>query len=367
MSRHGRRREEEIRRARRIFAVSMAIAIALIAFIVIYIFINPPTPYYNGRYSSILREVLKKFQNDPRWSNKSIYLPVLHEIFYEYYLKLYNTSFIMNKTFEIARDRSIIYRVFLAANETLYVETRGNGTYYYILSLDEQGYIRLLNEALPGNSTREIRVSNVLYLKISNETRKVIIYNETYLILLTNSTKPVRGYIFINKTPPLNLSSILDVYPVEYTVWLFQNWVKDRYNIIETNLETLENTRPPWEIIRDDIGEITSFEACLLLYKLYNITGIETRVIAIDIDGDNELDNFALALKYDKSPEAFGKAIIDYILEDANIHVNMREISIKHAVTYDATWIILDPLYEEKYIPGSITNIQFYEYIGIII
>ncbi|GEM_PF-5663554 len=367
MGRSRRRREEEIRRARRIFAVSMSIAIALLAIIVIYIFLNPPTPYYNGKYSGVLKEIFSKFQDDPRWSNEKIYMPILHEIFYEYYVELYNTSLIMNKTFEIAKNESMLFRVFLGANETLYVETYGNGPYYYILSIDKEGHIRLLNEALPGNSSREIRVSNVLYLTISNETRRIIVYNETYLIFLTNSTRVVRGYVFINKTPPVNLSSILDIYPVEYTVWLFENWVKDRYVIKPADLEALDETRPPWEIIGSDVKEITSLEACILLNRLYNFTGIETHIIAIDMDGDGELDNFALALKYDKNPQAFGRAIVDYILEDANIRVGGREISIKHAVTYTTTWIILDPLYEDKYIPGSITGVAYYEYIGMII
>ncbi len=363
-----RRREEEIRRARRVFAISMGLAIAILAVIVIYVLMQPiPTGYYTGVYREELDDLFKKFMNDPRWNDTSIYADIFRYVFYNYYRKLYNTSMIMNKTFSITRYESTLFTVFLGAYESLYVETRGNGTYYYILTLDERGRIRLMNQAIPGNSSREITVSETLYLTIMNTTKQVILYNDTYLLFLTNSTIPVKGYVFINKTPPTNLSRILDIYPVEYTVWLFENWIRDRYEITPVDPDKIGETRPPWTIYSENVTEITSLEACILLYKLYNFTGIESHIIAIDLDGDRELDHFALAIKYDRGPRAFGNAILNYILRDANIYVSETRFSFKHAITETGTWIILDPVYELKYVPACIVGVQYYDNLGIVL
>ncbi|MEM1768549.1 MAG: hypothetical protein QXX35_00630 [Desulfurococcaceae archaeon] len=364
---------EELKRARkRFFTISMSIAMVFLTILVVYMIVNLPTGYYRGRYSSILKNVFEKIQSDENWDNETIYNVYLREIFYEYYVNLYNTSIIFNQSFLLTPDNSIaIYRVFLGANETLFIETYGNDTYYLTLSLDVQGRMNLLGYAIPGNTSRNIEVSDVIYLKIENYnlTKRVILYNETYLIIYTNISKPVSGYVFVNKTPPLNLTSILRIIPVEYTIWLFQNWIRDRYyikTIDKNNIENvLRNTRPPWEILDKSIKEITVLEACILLYRLYSLMNIESKVIAIDLDGDNELDHFAIAVKYTRTVNDYVRIMIDYILNDANIYIEETDVNVKHAVVDNTYWLILDPVYELKYVPSFI-KLKYYINLGIV-
>jgi len=362
-----KREKEEIRKRQRILVVSMAITIIILVVIVI-LFINyQPSIYYNGRYANVLRELFDRFKNDPRWNNKTYYYPILREVFYKYYLNLYNTSVLINETFTIKKDEIIRYPVFIGANETIYVETYGNGTYYYILSLDPDGKVLLPESAGVGNSSKEIRFPNEIELNIGNTTKKTILYGTGYLLLTTNSTEIIYGRIFVNKTPPLNLSSILTLFPEEYTIWLFQNWIKDSYVIKKIELDKLQDTRPPWDIIDGDAREITILEACILLNRLYFIAGFNTSIIAIDLDGDNELDSFALAFNYSKDPNTYAKIMVEYILRDVNIYIESTEINVKHIkVNSTKYYIILDPLHEDKHIPGCIKNIIYYSNIGYI-
>jgi len=362
-----RREKEEIKRRQRILTISMLITIIILAVIVILSINYQPSIYYNGRYANVLRDLFERFKNDPRWINKTYYHPVLREIFYEYYIRLYNTSVLINNTFTIVKDKVIRYPVFIGANETIYIETYGNGTYYYVLSLDPDGKVIIPESAGVGNSSKEIRFPSEIELTIGNTTKKTILYGTGYILLTTNSTEPVHGRLFVNKTPPLNLSSILTLFPEEYTIWLFQNWVKDRFIIKKIELDKLQDTRPPWDIIDGNVSEITILEACILLNRLYFAIGFNTSIIAIDLDGDNELDTFALAFKYSKDPNAYVKTLIEYILSDANIYIKPMEINVKYIkINITKYYIILDPLHEDKYIPGFIRGVTYYSNIGYI-
>lgn len=367
-----KRREDEVRKARKKFVISMTIALVVLTILVVYMIVNMPTGYYRGRYSSLLKELFEKLVNDEEWSNESNYHIYLREIFYEYYIKLYNTSFIFNYTFLLRPGQeSVVYRVFLGANETLYVETYGNDTYYYTISLDIHGKINILGYALLGNSSRSIAISDVIELTLErrNATLRTVLYNESYLIIFTNISRPVSGYVFVNKTPPVNLTSILRVVPIEYTVWLFQNWIRDRYTILTRERVSIDdmirNVKPPWDILSKDTRDITILEACILLHRLYSIVGIENRILAIDLDGDSELDHFAIAIKYAKTPSDYVRIMTDYILNDANINIIDREVNVKYATALEANWIIVDPVYEYKYVPAFI-NLKYYYNLGIV-
>ncbi len=345
--------EEYKRKVKIITSIVIVVTIIVLSAIVIMIFLHPPTIYYSGKYGEELRHLIDNYMNDPRWSNKTIYRTVLREIFYQYYLTLYNTSSGVNTSFIITKDRSVAIKTFLATNESLHIETYGNGTYYYILALDPNGHIRLSNYAIAGNSVHDFPVNATLY-------------NDTYIILVTNSTKTVKGYVYLWRKPPKDLTTILKLYPIEYTTWLFETWVKDRYVIRPIDFNELSSTRPPWEIVDVNVKEINSLEAVLLLNRLYNLTGFETHIIAIDLDGDGEMDHVSLMIKYGKDPRAYGSAILDYILRDVNIYVNYKEYLFKHVVYNGEIWMILDPLYEAKYVPSYIVDKEIYEFVGII-
>jgi len=354
--------QEMKRRTKLILTVSMIVTIAVLGTIAILLLnINEQSVYYSGKYALSLKSLIMKYRGDDRWRNETIYYGVLRKIFYEYYLKLYNLSTGVNNTFLISRDHQLVINVFLATNETLYIETYGNDTYYYVISLDkDMSFLKkngsnLLVDVTLGNSEHEIRIE------------AKYIYNETYIILFTNATTPVKGWIYFKRTPPLNLSSILAMHPFEYTSWLFQNWVKERYLIKPVDLEHLENTRPPWIIIQDNVTEITSLEAVLLLDRLYNLTGFETRYCAVDLNGDGEADHVALMVRYNKRGDFYGNVLVNYVLRDANIYFENMKVKFKHVVLGNATWIVLDPLYEAKYIPSFIQGTDVYEIIGLIL
>ncbi|OYT38793.1 MAG: hypothetical protein B6U89_05270 [Desulfurococcales archaeon ex4484_58] len=349
-----------IERRRKIIMSSIIGVVVTITLILtlIMIFTKAPTTKYYGIYAEALNNIIEKYTKDPRWNDLNTYKQVLHEIYYEYYKRLYNTSIITNTTFTISNKTSYVIRVFLATNETIYVKTKGNGTYYCIVSLTDKP------EEIEKNLIVSFAVNSSGVDKIINI--EVPIYAESFFILYTNSSKPIHGYIFINKTPPGNLTTILRVFPIEYTTWLFESWIKDRYIIKPIDPEEISETRPPWEIVYKNITEITSLEACLLMSRLYNLTGIRNHIIAVDLDGDGEMDHIALMIEYEKDPSMFGNAILNYILRDVNLNIEPGEVKFKHVIFYGKTWMVIDPLYEMKYIPAYIPGKEVYETLGII-
>jgi len=361
-----RRGKPENKRGRkRAFAVLLAFAATLITGFILITLLQPQTQEYAGRYGSAVKALIDRFSRDWRWSNATVYYPVLRHIYYEYYLKLYNTSTLVNQPFTIVRGKPAVYRIFLGANETVRIETWGNGTYTYSLVVELGGALAKLYEE-PGNTSREVGIADEINLVVAGVKRKVILYGPAYINLSTNSTIPVSGYIRVSKDPPRNLSSILRVFPVEYTTWLFQNWIKERFKITPVDFSKLGDTRPPWEILfSDNTTEISSLEACLILNRLYNATGIETRIIAVDLDGDGEADTFALALKYGKTPDQFAGALLNYILEDANLSFGENRINLKYFVLDNTVWIVLDPLYEDERVPGHI-KLEYYSFLGFV-
>jgi len=203
-------------------------------------------------------------------------------------------------------------------------------------------------------------------LEVAGAKHKVIIYGPAYINLSTSLTTPVSCYIHVSRKPPRNLTSILRILSVEYTTWLFQNWIKDRFKIAPLDFSKLGETRPPWKILfSDNITEISSLEACLILNRLYNVTGLETRIIAVDLDGGGEADTFALALKYGKTPDRFADALLNNILEDSHLQFGENRVNLKYFVFDNSIWIVLDPLYEDERVPGHI-KLEYYGFLGFI-
>ncbi len=315
-------------------------------------------PQYSGEYSIELRNIAEKYleQNDPVFNETIKYL------FTKYYLKLYNTSLVWNKTFQVKINSSIIYVVKVTRNETLIVDTHGNGTYSYVFSLDPNGKYLIEGSGSLGNSSREFKLS--LPPQFFHRA-----YIDLYVIVSSNSSRIVEGYISIAKKPPDDIGVILTRAGIEYVTLLLNSWMKTNFNITDKSLkDIIDNTRDPAVILRNNITEINSFEASLILKKIYDILKIDSHIIAVDTDGDEEPDHFAVVIKPPNNDPAFFSDQLMNILEGINRvgEIPGGEIHVKYVPYNNINWVIIDPIYQPEYVPGQLL-ITSYNVLGAII
>ncbi len=343
-----------------------AIITGLAAVIVILIILSlttpstspPPLPMYSGEHSGELRELAEHNIG----IDNPLFNTTLRYLFLNYTSNLYNTSIVFNKTFRVKQNLSQIFYFKATRGEIVIIDTYGNGYYYYALFY--QGKILLEGTETLGNSTFSFS------LDIPEEYFPATQpYIDIAVIISSNSSRPVDGFIVLSKKPPAKLDTILRRAGVEYSVLLIYTWLKDAFNITDTSLdEILEQEHTMADVLENNITIIDSFQASLLFKKFLDILGIESHVVAVDLNGDGNVDHFAVALKYSLgNPSLYVSKLLN-ILDGINVDYGEGEedIHIKYFEYGGSTWIIIDPLYGEDYLPGTI-RVDNYHLLGMII
>ncbi len=315
-------------------------------------------PPYSGEYSDRLRKLAEEYLS----SNNPIYNSTIKYLFTKYYKTLYNTTTILNRTFTVKRNLSVEYVFKASRNETIIISTRGNGSYSYVLSLDQYGYYIIQGSGTPGNTSREFKFQ--LPEKFFYRA-----YIDVYLIVSSNSTKRVHGYIAVGKHPPRDLGTILKRTPVEFTVLTIYSWMKNSYEITDSSLsDIVENSRDPVYILENNVSRINSFEASLIMKKILDVFGIKSHIVAVDTNGDGRPDHFSLVIAtFSNDPTKYSDNLMN-ILEGIN-RVGVLEgdnIHVKYIAYKGINWIIIDPVYELDYVPGQLTT-TIYNVLGMII
>ncbi len=350
------------REKKAVYAVITGIATIIIILIILSLTTpgnpSPPLPLYSGEHSNELVELAKHdiSASDPLLNTTLRYL------FLNFTDNLYNTSIVFNKTFHVKQNLSRIFYFKATRGEIVIIDTYGNGYYYYALFY--QGKMLLEGSETLGNSTFSFS------LNIPEEyipaTQPFI---DIAVIVSSNSSRPVDGFIVLSKRPPARLDTVLRRAGIEYSALLIYTWLKDVYTITDTSLdEILEQKYTIIDVLKNNITSIDSFHASILFKKLLDILGLESHVVAVDLNGDGNADHFAVALKYPLgNPSLYISKLLN-ILDGINVNYGEgdRDIHIKYIEYGGSTWIIIDPLYGEDYLPGTIRT-ENYHLLGMII
>lgn len=343
-----------------------AVITGLIAVLVVLIILSlttpasppPPLPMYSGEYSDELRCLARNSVDvdDPVLNSTLKYL------FLNYTDILYNTSTVFNKSFRVRENLSQVFYFKATRGEIVIVDTYGNGYYYYALFY--QGKILLEGSETLGNSTYSFALDiPEEYIPATQP------YIDIAVIVSSNSSRPVDGFITLSKRSPEKIDTVLRRAGIEYSVLLIYTWMRNTFNI--TDIPPAEIIQENWSVIdvlEDNATVIDSFRASLLFKKLLDILGIESHVVAVDLDGDGNADHFAIALKYSTENPSLYVSKLTNILEGMNINYggDDENINIKYLRYGGCTWIIIDPLYGDNYLPGTI-KADNYQLLGMII
>ncbi len=318
-------------------------------------------PPYNGEYSDALRDIASKSLA----VNGSVVNDTIRYLFLKEYLKLYNGSLLFNKTFNVKVNLSVAYVFYATRNETIIIKTHGNGSYYYALFYTENRYL-LENSETPGNSSRIFRIDLP-----DNYFPPGKPYMEFTVIISSNSTRRVTGYVTVSKKPPIVLDTIIRRAPIAYYTLMLDSWIRDRYTVRDEPIsKVLTSTRSVGELLEQNGTVINSLEASLIAKTLLDHVMVESHIVAVDTNNDGVVDHFAVLFKYPVKPGGvteYSSRLLN-ILEGFNLASKLGDneaLHVKYIYYGDYSWIVFDPVYSNG-VPGVVIT-DTYHVLGMII
>ncbi len=362
-----KRRRELSRKERMIVYGVVAIIIGLVIVLIALTMIHPvkqviyALPPYSGEYSDLLRDSVSSALK----TNGSIVNETIRYLFLEEYKYMYNGSLLFNNTFTVAKGLSVKYTFLATRNETIIVDTHGNGSYYYALFYSENEYLLEGSETL-GNTTRIFRFDIPDAYFPPNRP-----YMEVSIIISTNSTGNTTGYVAVSKRPPDRIDTIIRRAPIAYFTLAINSWLKYNYTIYDEPVaREAADARSVGELLSMKPGRITSLEAALISKTLLDRVMIESHIVAIDVNGDDVIDHFAVLFRYPVTPAGaneYSSRLLN-ILEGFNLigELGSGGVHVKFIQYNGYSWIILDPMYSPGHIPGQV-SVDTYNILGMIV